>query len=53
VVAISHILSANYRKSKEFSAGTSGYKGAILLKIYNFHWSHTSTKDENMVEMGK
>jgi len=53
VVAISHILSALYLKSNECSGGTSGCNGGILLKIHNFHWSHTSTKDANMVVIGK
>jgi len=49
VVAISHMLSAIYLNSNESSAGNSGCNGAILLKIHSFHWSHTSTKDANMV----
>jgi hypothetical protein len=53
--AISHILSTNYSKSNESSAGTSGYNIAILifLKIHNIQWSHTSTKDEDMFTIGK
>ena len=53
VVAISHILSAIYWNSNESSGCTSGCNGGILLKIRNFHWSHTSTKDVNMVVSGK
>jgi len=44
VMAISHILSASYLNSNETSSGTSGSNVEILLKIHNFHWSHTSTK---------
>jgi hypothetical protein len=53
VVAISHTLSTNYVNSNESSGGTSGCNGGILLKIHNFHWSHASTKDANMVAIGK
>ena len=53
VVAISHILSANYLNSNESSGGTSGCNGGIFIKIHNFHWSHSSTKDGNMVVIGK
>jgi hypothetical protein len=53
VIAISHILSAIYLNSNESSAGTFGCNGGIFLKIHNFHWNHTSTKDANMVVIGK
>ena len=53
VVVISHILSAIYWNSNESFAGTSGCNGGILLKVHNFHWSHTCTKDENVVVIGK
>jgi hypothetical protein len=53
VVAISHILSAIYLNSNESSDGTSGCKEGPLRKIHNVHWSHTSTKDANMVVIGK
>jgi hypothetical protein len=43
----------NLLYSNESSAGTSGCNGGILLKIHNFHWSHTSTKDANVVVIGK
>jgi len=53
VVAISNILSAVYCNSNECSGGTSGCNGGILIEIHNVHWSHTSTKDANMVVIGK
>jgi hypothetical protein len=53
VVAISQTLSAIYLNSNEFSSSNSGCNGGILLKIHNFHWSHTSTNDVNMVGIGK
>ena len=53
VVAISHILSAIYLNGNESSGSTSGCNGGISPKIHNFHWSHTSTKDANMVVIGK
>ena len=53
VVAISHILSAIYLNSNESSVGTSGCNGGIFLKIHNFHWSHTSKEDENLVVIVK
>jgi len=53
VVAISHILNAIYLNSNESFGDTSGCKGRILLKIHNFPWNHTSTKDANMVVIGK
>ena len=53
VFAISHMLSAIYWNSNECSGSTSGWSGGILLKIYNLHWSHNSTKDANMVAIGK
>jgi hypothetical protein len=46
VVAISHILSAINRNSNESSGGISCWNGGILLKIHNFHCSHTSTKKQ-------
>jgi hypothetical protein len=53
VVAISHILSAIYWNSNESSGGNSGCNGGIFLKIHNFHWGHTSTKDADLVEILK
>jgi hypothetical protein len=53
VVAISHKLSAIYLNSNESSGGTSGCNGGIFLTIHYFHWSHTSTKDANMVGIGE
>jgi len=53
VVAISHILSAVYLNSNEYSGGTSGCNGGILLKTENFPQGHTSTKDVYMVVIGK
>ena len=53
VVAISHILSAIDLNSNESSGCTSGCNGGILLKIRTFHWSQNSTKDANMVGIGK
>jgi hypothetical protein len=49
VVAICRTLCAIFLNSYDSSGGTSGFSGGILLKIHNFHWSHTSTKDANMV----
>jgi len=53
VVAISHILSAINLNSSESSADTSDCNGGIFLKIHNFHWSTPSTKDANMLAIGK
>jgi hypothetical protein len=53
VVAISHKLNAVHLNSNESSGGTSGCNGEIFLKSHNFPWSHTSTKDANMVAIGK
>jgi hypothetical protein len=53
VVAVSHTLSAIYWNNNENSGGISCWNWGILLKIHNFHWSHTSTKDTNMVAIGK
>jgi hypothetical protein len=53
VVAISHILSANFWNSNESSGGTSGCNGGVFLKIHNFLWSDTSIKYANVVVIGK
>ena len=53
VVAISHTLSASYLNSNECSGSTSGWSGGILHKIRTFHWSHTSTKNANVVGISK
>jgi len=52
VVAISHILNVVYLNSNECSGSTCGCNGEILIKTHNFQWSHTSTKDANMVVIG-
>jgi len=53
LVALSHIFGTVYLKSNGSSCGTSGFKGRILHKIHNFYWSLTSTKEANMVAIGK
>jgi hypothetical protein len=52
VVEISHKL-CSLLNSNEFYGVTSGFNGGIFLKIHNFQWSHTSTKDANVVLISK
>ena len=53
LVAIGHILNAIYLNNNASFGVTSGCNGRILLKVHNFPWNHTSTKDANMVVNGK